>query len=121
MPVIPTSMILAKNVLVKMDAFSSDFQSFYSKFSSSASIGWGPFSLKGNYSREESSTQHDVRVTNEGLVVESPQIIGFVCEVLPKSPDPDEALAWPNGIRGFNVLSALGSDEDSWLDSFLAY
>lgn len=121
MPVIPTSMILAKNVLVKMDAFSSDFQSFYSKFSSSASIGWGPFSLKGNYSREESTTQHDVRITNEGLVVESPQIIGFVCEVLPKSPDPDEALAWPNGIRGLNVLSALGSDEDSWLDSFLAY
>lgn len=92
MPLMPVSVILARNLKITTKMTSDENETFASQRQSSVSVGWGPFSLRGNYSHSESSQRHDYESNSEGLVCPGTQIIGFVCDVLPKSPNPDESL-----------------------------
>lgn len=98
MPIVPTAIILAKNVTINLDMTNAANSSSFSKFSTSASMGWGPFSISGNYSRTDSSASSSYTKTGSGITVPGPQIIAFVCELLPKSPNPDPALKWPAAV-----------------------
>ncbi len=69
-------------------------QSSFSKIETSASIGWGPFSVSGNYSSSNSQATSNFTKSSTGITVPGSQIIGFVCEVLPLSPNPDPSLNW---------------------------
>ena len=72
----------------------NDAQAKYvnSKIKAGARVGWGPFSAGGSYSRgHEKSDQH---AHWEGGKVEIPglQLIGFVNNVFPKSPNPNPEI-----------------------------
>lgn len=92
MPAVPTSIILAKNLEIKMDMSTEENKSAFSKLSTSASGGWGPFRIKGNYSTEKGSSSHDFQATQSGLKCSGMQILGFICEKLPKTPNPDPGI-----------------------------
>ncbi|HMF93721.1 MAG TPA: hypothetical protein VKE96_05480 [Vicinamibacterales bacterium] len=95
MPLYPTAVILAKNLAVKLDMSNQKNSSAWSSISTQASFGWGPFSISGNYSHSQSSSQKSYTQSSSGISVPGPQIIAFICETIPKSPNPDPSLNWP--------------------------
>ena len=90
-----TEMILARKLNVGMDMSSTRDSQASSQFSSSASVGWGPFSLRGNYSRSTSTQSHDFTSNAGGFSCPGMQIIGFTYLMLPKAPNPDPAVPFP--------------------------
>ena len=97
MPLYPTSVILAKNLKINLDMTNQKNSSSFSSVSTQASFGWGPFSISGNYSHSESSASSSYTHTDSGISVPGAQIIAFVCEVIPQSPNPDASLNWATG------------------------
>jgi hypothetical protein len=94
MPVIPTDIVLARNVTLSA-AFSEEEKKFVqSTLSGSVSGGYGPFSCRGSYST--TTTKEDVVGSFDGttLRIANPQIIGYLGTLLPRSPDPDRRLPW---------------------------
>ena len=94
MPIFPTSMIVARNLVITQDMTSERNTAAMNSISTSASGGWGPFSVKGHYSHDDSTKTHNFTATNSGITVPGTQIIAFVCEALPLSPNPDPSLKW---------------------------
>ncbi|NIR28946.1 MAG: hypothetical protein GWN84_06450 [Gammaproteobacteria bacterium] len=94
MPLFPTAMIVARKLHITQDMKSEHNKKFTTHLATQASGGWGPFSVKGHYSRDTHSADHDCTTTDSGIDVPGPQIIAFVCEKLPKSPNPDPGLNW---------------------------
>lgn len=116
MPLLPTSMILARNLRVNLDMTSEVNRAAASQFSARASVGWGPWSVRGNYSRSSSSSSHDFVQTGSGITCRGTQIIGFVCEVLPRSPNHDPALNW-GSERRHELLKGDERDDFHWLEA----
>jgi hypothetical protein len=94
MALYPTSMVVAKNLDIKLDMTNERNQSSWSKIDTKASVGWGPFSISGNYSRADSQSTSNFTKSSTGITVPGAQIIAYVCEVLPLSPNPDPSLTW---------------------------
>lgn len=86
LPLVPMAFIVARDVEITIDNNSSDRTFLESQFSSSISVGWGPFSLSGNYSHRD--TQETFKSSFDGATLKVPgvQIIGWVSAVLPRSP-----------------------------------
>lgn len=114
MPLIPTSMILARNLRINLDMSSEVNRTFSSSVSTSASVGWGPFSVRGNYSRTTNTASHDYTSTGSGIICPGTQIIGLVCEVLPRCPNHDPALTWEENRPLHGNMIATNDDND-WL------
>jgi hypothetical protein len=95
MPLYPTAVILSQNVMINLDMTAQQNESSWSSISASASFGWGPFSIGGNDSHLRTSAESHFTQSSGGISIPGPQIIAFVCDVLPKSPAPDPGLPWP--------------------------
>lgn len=95
MPVLPTHMILARNVRVSAAFSQADETTIASHFRAGASFGFGPFSLSGSYA--ESNSRHNANSTRSGgtFAVDTPQIIAYTGILLPACPSPDPRLPWP--------------------------
>jgi hypothetical protein len=96
MPLLATEIILARKVSITA-GWSSDLKTtFDSSTTVSGRAGWGPFS--GNYSRTDTvaNTSSDVKITGNTITFDSPQIIGYLVNVLPKSPNPRAGLKFPS-------------------------
>ncbi len=95
MPLIPVSIILAKNLSIKMDMESKTNKSAMSEISTKAGGGWGPFRVSGNYSQTDTNKEHEATVSSTGLSVAGAQIIGVICTVVSApSPNPNPGLNW---------------------------
>ena len=94
LPVYPTALIVARNLKLGINMSSEENSHVATQFSASGSVGWGPFSVRGNYSKTTDHQTHDFVRSAAGLECAGMQIIGFICELLPKSPDPDPRLNW---------------------------
>ncbi len=94
MPVFPTALLLARNVVVEFNKSSEVNKTFMEQVRSSASVGWGPFSVRANYFRRLDKSSHDFVEDNAGLKIPGMQIIGFMCRMIDKSPNPDPNLNW---------------------------
>ena len=94
MPVFPTTMIIARNLEITQNMTSEENKAAMSSISTSASGGWGPFSVKGHYSHSDSTETHNYTMTDSGLSVPGAQIIAFACQKLPLSPNPNPDLPW---------------------------
>ena len=108
-----SSVIFARNLNLSMNLTSTKDASARSAFSSSASVSYGPFSLRGNYQTSSATSTHDFSSTENTIQCAGMQIIGFGVEMLPKCPNPDESLNWPqpfNGIKAFNASSMVGDN-----------
>ncbi len=82
LPVLPTTAILARDVVIRWDATSST-----SPFQIPAGeIGFGPFRL----SRASGATSDEHVIT-----MPDPQLIGFIATLIPRCPNPEPTLPWP--------------------------
>lgn len=114
MPMLPTTMIVARKLRVNVNMESVENRSFHSETNTSASIGWGPFSLRGNYSKTVDNSSHDYKSDASGVSCDGAQIIGFICDIFPKSPNPDPSLDWPADRSSIASLFNSQSDVDQF-------
>lgn len=87
-----TQAIFARNIVIESQEFANAYQSSQSQTSAGGSVGWGPFCLSGSYSASEGSTHFEASVDGARITVPGMQIIGFVNELVGKSPNPLEDL-----------------------------
>lgn len=92
MPAYPTSFIMARNLRITMDTKNERNRKAISQLTTSASGGWGPFRVKGHYEQFSDKSNQDMKITDEGIESKGMQIIAFVCERVPKSPNPDSTI-----------------------------
>ncbi|XOK10758.1 hypothetical protein ACI6PO_10590 [Agrobacterium tumefaciens] len=94
MPVLPTDIIVARNVTISASFSDSERKFAQDTISGSVGGGWGPFRAKGSY--QSTTTKEDVVGSFDGttLRIANPQIIGMMGILLPKTPDPDRRLPW---------------------------
>jgi hypothetical protein len=90
----PTAMIIARNLKLSIDMTSTSNSHVAQQFSTSGTVGYALFSLKGNYARNSDRKTHDFVQSNAGIECAGMQLIGFVCETLPRCPNPDPTLNW---------------------------
>ncbi|MFJ9378594.1 hypothetical protein [Streptomyces sp. NPDC101455] len=94
----PLQALFIRNLTIHSASLAQALQTHQSSVSVNASVGWGPFSVKGSYSHSESD-QH-FHSENDGATITVPgmQIIGFVNHLLDTTPnlldglDPDQLV-----------------------------
>jgi hypothetical protein len=94
MPLLPTGVLVARNLEIAGSFSSSEQETVEKAIETSASVGWGPFSISGHYSQDEKSAYAKASVSASGMAQPAPQIIGYFCDVLPLCPSPDPSLPW---------------------------
>lgn len=107
----PTSMLVARNLNVTINMTDTVNTSYRSETRASGSVGWGPFSVRGGYDNVSSGGTHDYTSNDGGIICPGMQVIGFVCDLVPKSPNPDNAQLSQH-------LSTFGSFEREALTAF---
>jgi hypothetical protein len=85
-PLLPVSFIAIKNLSITAQWGHQDSDRIQKSINAGGSIGFGPFSLGGNYSH--SSTNDHYRATFDGSTVHvgTVQVIGWVSQILPFAP-----------------------------------
>ncbi|MEV6490235.1 hypothetical protein AB0M20_16665, partial [Actinoplanes sp. NPDC051633] len=86
LPSMVTSLILTKDVSIKWDNWQTDWEQQTSGTAAGASIGWGPFSLKGKGEHRKDEYDWDTDNTGEWLRCPGIQWVGTVSEILPACP-----------------------------------
>ncbi len=91
----PTAMLVARNLELGISMTDETNRAMFEHISASASAGWGPFSIRGNYTKETRENTHDYVMDARGIRCPGMRVMGFVCQVLPRCPNPDPAMNWP--------------------------
>ena len=96
MPLLPTGVLIARNVSISGTFSHEDQTKIAEAAGGETSVGWGPFAISGHYNQSSSSDVSHASTTNTSIANQDAQIIGFFCDVLPMSPNPDPRLHWPS-------------------------
>jgi hypothetical protein len=86
LPLIPTAFVVGRDISVEADFTTEDKTHVENSISGSASVGWGPFRVSGNYAH--SSSKDTFKSTFDGGTLRIPgiQVLGWVSEIVPASP-----------------------------------
>jgi hypothetical protein len=85
-PLLPTAFIAVKDVNIMANFSHAELNQASSAMSASASVGWGPFSVSGNYAHGSSDQHVKGEIAPGRLSMPAVQIIGWICEILPLCP-----------------------------------
>lgn len=105
MPLYVTGLLLARNVELTADWTQAELTTFDSHLSTSASVGWGPFSLKGHYNKDDASSTSLARKNGNTIINPDVQIIGYYCYTMPACPFPDPSLKWSTPLALRDIAS----------------
>jgi hypothetical protein len=92
MPLHPTSIILCRNVEITAKFTKEDKDYFTETISGSAKGGFFLWRAKANATKTTTSTITDKGDGFATIKIPEPQIIGYICEVLPESPAQDKTV-----------------------------
>lgn len=99
MPLFPTTLIISRNFVVKADFSQEETAWFEEQITSSASVGFGPFSINGHYNQTTKGSEVKGNASANGIASPDIQILGWLCNVMPKCPNPDPVLPWPSNME----------------------
>ncbi|MBX3408749.1 MAG: hypothetical protein KF859_02545 [Phycisphaeraceae bacterium] len=88
MPLYPTSLILAKDIEITAKFSTEDRENITKSLSGSAKGGFWFFRTRASASRTTTTSLEDKGNGFATLKIPDPQIIGYICEILPPSPSP---------------------------------
>lgn len=108
LPTYVTSIVLARKLKVTIDMTTEANKKYSSTTEGHGSVGWGPFSLRGNYTQTSSGSTHDYHSDDGSLSSDGMQIIAFVCSVVPMAPSPDTSVM---GIYAEHMSLPLTADQ----------
>lgn len=109
MPLLPTGMLVARNLKVSMNVSSFLQNTVNSQSSAGGSVSFGPFSLGGSRKSSNNTDHVHATATGTGVSFAAPQIIGFFVEVLPKTPNPLPSLKFQKCDDAGEVAAARAS------------
>lgn len=89
LPSIPTQLFVIKELCIQTKDTKAMYEAAQSETKLGGSFGYGPFTIGGNYSKSENNSKSSFELTAEGLKVKGVQIMGWVSQVLPPSPQID--------------------------------
>ena len=85
-PMYPVAFIVAKDITIKAGFSHEEEEHMKKSIKGSASVGYGPFTIGGNYGHGSSEDKVDSDVQNGEIRVHGMQIIGWVSRLIPYSP-----------------------------------
>jgi hypothetical protein len=85
----PVTALFVKDVNFTFDTNSNSSQYIGSQISAGGSFGWGPFTVGGSYSHGKVTSNFKSDYAGGQLTIPGMQLIGFVNNIIPKSPDPN--------------------------------
>ena len=91
LPSIVTSLILVKDLSIRWDDWKSHWDQHAETTSASASVGWGPFAVHGNYSHHDEQRNFEADSSGEWLKVPGIQLIGYISTINPACPGHDSS------------------------------
>lgn len=86
MPLIPIALVIVRDVEITAAWGHQDSEKIAEATSGSASVGWGPFAVSGNYSHSSTSDKFSAKASDKGFKVPDIQVLGFVCLRVPPCP-----------------------------------
>lgn len=92
MPFLPEQLFIVRNVRLRGDFREEDYDFYKKQVSAKASFGWGPFSVRGNYSEQEREETYQGTFANNEILIEHPQIFALFGTLTPQCPNPDYSL-----------------------------
>jgi hypothetical protein len=95
MTVIPTAVILSKGLKIVGSFDNTIVEKLNTEIRANASVGIGPFSIAGQFAMKDHSESNRGTIALNGIEAPDVQIIAMICEVMPKCPNPNGALPWP--------------------------
>jgi hypothetical protein len=88
LPLVPTALVVARNVAIKANFSSEDASKISSSSSATASVGWGPFAVTGSYKNSKSNETFKSTLNGGTLTLPGLQVIGIVCAPTPPNVPP---------------------------------
>lgn len=92
---LPTTYILARNVEISGLFTDTVQEKLKRNMEASATVGIGPFSISGRTGNGGTEKEIQGSISKNSIRVDHPQIIASISQVLPKLPNPDPYLPWP--------------------------
>lgn len=92
MPAVTTDFIFVKDLELHLGESHSDFLHENQTLSGGGGVTFGPFHLGARHSDTSSSGTHNGSWSDQGIRIPGLQLLGFVCFLLPKSPDPHPGI-----------------------------
>jgi hypothetical protein len=87
MPLLPTSIVLIRKVKLSSNWGSTVANEIRTGMGAAGGFSFGPFSIGGSYGNSSHDSSQRVQVTDAGIEIPDVQIIGWICDILPKSPN----------------------------------
>ena len=84
----PTQAIFVRNLVIESAEFASAFEQHSSSVGGGGSVGWGPFSISGSYSKASGGSSYNMDRQGARITVPGMQIIAFINHLIPKAPNP---------------------------------
>jgi hypothetical protein len=94
LPMLPTGILVARNVQISAQFSHEEQKTVETSLETGGSVGWGPFSINGHYNQSSNFGFSAGQMSGATIANADPQIIGFLCNVLPLCPSPDQTLPW---------------------------
>ena len=89
LPAIPTQILVIKELKIKAENIHENMEKSKSHIEAGGSVGWGPFSVGGNYSHDKTHGKQTFHQDGEWLCVDGVQVVGWISQVLSASPHRD--------------------------------
>lgn len=95
----PVSAIFVRGVEITLDELKDETSDLVKSLKGEGKGGWGlgAINLGGSYERNSQETRHKADIAHGKLSVSGLQLVGFMCEMMGKSPNPKEGLTWVGG------------------------
>ena len=86
MPVLPTSFVVAKDIVISASWSKTDLDFIKKQTSAGGGFGIGPFAIGGTYASSSSKQTYTSAIAGGTISVPGVQIIGVISQVLPITP-----------------------------------
>lgn len=98
MPLVPTEFLLARNVTIRGNIGMANAEAMQKATTAGGSVGWGPFAVSSSVTTTSGSASGKSTFGVNGISFTGVQIIGVICAVQPKIPNPDPKLFQSNSF-----------------------
>lgn len=89
MPAITTDCIFVKDLHLNFGEYNSEYQQKSEAISGGGGVSYGPFFLGGRHSNQNDEQTYKSDWNEQGVTIGGLQLIGFLCYMLDKAPDPN--------------------------------
>jgi hypothetical protein len=94
MPLLSIQVILARNIRIDGLFSEESLARFREHVRAGKATSWGPFALSGKYFQDTNARFFSARPYRSGVRCDEVQIIGWITQVIPRSPNPEPSFVW---------------------------